>query len=156
MCVCVCIKPQRRRLASSGPSPGGGPRLRLPQQAFSVWILNNWSLQAEPRRAVPVCAPPPTPTPRRAHTQICVHMCGGLTVRSQREAENIYHVPKQKWWWSVLNGPACLEKPFSKWMPLSTRASDGNPPRAIPSGNKIASPCALFLNKFFLLRGREE
>lgn len=42
----------------------------------------------------------------------------------------------------MLNGPACLEKPFSKWMPLSVRASDRNLPRAMPAGNKIASPRA--------------
>ena len=36
---------------------------------------------------------------------------------------------------------------------LSIRASDRNLPRAMPSGNKIASLCALVLNKFFLLRG---
>lgn len=40
---------------------------------------------------------------------------------------------------------------------LSTRASDGNPPRAMPSGNKIASPCALLLlNKFFPSQNRGE
>lgn len=45
----------------------------------------------------------------------------------------------------MLNGPACLEKPFSKWMPLSIRVSDRNLPRAMPAGNKIASLCAPFL-----------
>lgn len=45
----------------------------------------------------------------------------------------------------MLNGPACLEKPFSKWMPLSIRVSDRNLPRAMPAVNKIASLCAYFL-----------
>lgn len=45
----------------------------------------------------------------------------------------------------MLNGPACLEKPFSKWMPLSIRVSDRNLPRAMPAGNKIASLCVPFL-----------
>lgn len=45
----------------------------------------------------------------------------------------------------MLNGPACLEKPFSKWMPLSLRVSDRNLPRAMPARNKIASLCVPFL-----------
>ena len=60
--------------------------------------------------------------------------------------KNIYHGPKQESSQGVLNGPACLEKPFSKWMPLSIRVSDRNLPRAMPAGNKIASLHALFLS----------
>lgn len=51
----------------------------------------------------------------------------------------------------MLNGPACLEKPFSKWMPLCVRARDRNLSRASPPGNKIAS-----LHAQFILTGKIE
>lgn len=78
-------------------------------------------------------------------TWLRVHVCAGLTVRAEQVVKNIYHGPKQESSQGVLNGPACLEKPFSKWMPLSIRVSDRNLPRAMPAGNKIASLCAPFL-----------
>ena len=56
----------------------------------------------------------------------------------------------------VLNGPACLEKPFSKWMPLSIRVADRNLPRAMPAGNKIASLRAPFLFMRSLFSWREK
>lgn len=80
-----------------------------------------------------------------AHMAVRACVCGGLTVCTGRVRKNIYHCPKQESSQGVLNGPACLEKPFSKWMPLSIRVSDRNLPRAMPAGNKIASLCAPFL-----------
>lgn len=73
---------------------------------------------------------------------VCACVCWPDSVRVWK---NIYHGPKQESSQGVLNGPACLEKPFSKWMPLSIRVSDRNLPRAMPAGNKIASLCAPFL-----------
>lgn len=82
----------------------------------------------------------------RLPTQLLrVHVCAGLTMCTMRTWKNIYHGPKQESSLGVLNGPACLEKPFSKWMPLSIHVSDRNLPRAMPAGNKIASLCAHFL-----------
>lgn len=80
-----------------------------------------------------------------AHMAMCACVCAGLTVSAERVWKNIYHGPKQESSQGVLNGPACLEKPFSKWMPLSIRVSDRNLPRAMPAGNKIASLCVPFL-----------
>lgn len=87
----------------------------------------------------------------------CVRVCAGLTVCAERVWENIYHGPKQESSQGVLNGPACLEKPFSKWMPLSIRVSDRNLPRAMPAGNKIASLCApLPLHAQFILTDKKK
>lgn len=78
---------------------------------------------------------------------VCVRVCvcAGLTGCTDCVWKNIYHCPKQESSQGVLNGPACLEKPFSKWMPLCLRVSDRNLPRAMPARNKIASLCAPFL-----------
>lgn len=75
----------------------------------------------------------------------CPRVCAGVTVWIGQVRKNIYHGPKQESSQGVLNGPACLEKSFSKWMPLSIRVSDRNLPRAMPVGNKIASLCAPFV-----------
>lgn len=114
-----------------------------------IYATRCWSFLCRPNPMKPVSLKILHPSQLRlvlgAHMAVCVHVCAGLTVCAELVWKNIYHGPKQESSQGVLNGPACLEKPFSKWMPLSIRVSDRNLPRAMPAGNKIASLCAPFL-----------